>query len=121
MELNEAIAVELLRRDGEVERTAQADNQDGSQAQNNQSALRYPLRFAVDVALIERNYLAKDLGVRKPTVMDKLKADIVKNYATNNIAQATLRQDQLDRKLALERVKRCNKKALKRAIKEYRD
>ena len=58
--------------------------------------------------------------MRKPTVMDKLKAAVANNYAANNLAQAKLRQDQLDRKLELGRVKRRKKKARKRAIKEYR-
>ncbi len=58
--------------------------------------------------------------MRKPTVKEKLKAAIANNYAVDNLAKAKLRQDQLDRKLALECVKGRNKKARKRAIKENR-
>ncbi len=111
MELNEAIAVELKRSEGEVGRTTQAGDHDGAQAQNNQPAPRYPLQFAVD--------WCEDLVVRKPTVKDTVKAVIAKNYAANNITQAKLRQDPIDRKLALERVTRRNKKAQKRTIKKF--
>ncbi len=50
LELNEAISVELLRREGEVEQTARADCLDSAQAQDNPPSLEYQLRFAVDVA-----------------------------------------------------------------------
>ena len=45
MELNEAIAVELLRREGEVTRTAQADDQDSAQVQVNPTTHKYPAQF----------------------------------------------------------------------------
>ncbi len=117
MELNEAIAVELLRREGEVTRTAQTDDQDSAQAQGNPTTPKYPAQFA---ARIEKECLAEDLGVRKPTVKDKLKASVARNYADNNIAETKKTQDQFDGKLALERVKRRSNKQRKRLIKEYR-
>ena len=55
------------------------------------------------MARIEKECLADDLGVRKLRVKDMLKAAIANNYAVNNLAQAKLRQDQLDRKLSLDR------------------
>ena len=65
------------------------------------------------MAGIER---AEDLSVRKPTVNDELKASIAKINATNNIALMKQRQDQLDRKLALESVKCLRNEAHKRLI-----
>ncbi len=111
LKLNESIAVELLRRKGELEQTARPDGQDSAQAKDNPHAPKYLLQLAVDVERVERDCLGMDLGVRKPTVKDRLKAAIANNYAVNNLAHAKLRQDQMDLKLALERVKR---------IKEYR-
>ncbi len=72
------------------------------------------------MARIERECLAEDFGLRKPTVKDKLKAAITNNYAGHNIAQAKLRQEQLVCKLVHDRLKCRNKKQRKRAIKEYR-
>ena len=69
---------------------------------------------------MEKECRAEDLGLRKPTVKEKLKAAIVRNYAGNNIAQVKKIQDQLDHKLALERVERRSKKQRKRLIREYR-
>ncbi len=112
MELNEAIAVELLRREGEVTRTAQADD--------SPTIPKYSAQFLVGVARMENECRAEDLGVRKPTVKEKLKAVIVRNYVGNNIAQVKKIRDQLDRKLALERVKRRSNKQRKRLIREYR-
>ncbi len=80
---------------------------------------RYPLKFAADVKLSERELRAEDAEVRKPTVEDKLKAAITTAYAKHNVEEAKRRQDQLDRKLALERIKRREKKLRKQAIKMF--
>ncbi len=59
MEWNEAIAVELLRREGEVTRTAPADDQDSAQAEGNPTTPNYPAQFAVDVAHIIKSALRR--------------------------------------------------------------
>lgn len=115
-ELNKAIEAELSRREHEVHNSAQAVNSSSAQAQSCQ----YPLQFAVDVRRIEQELEADDQGVRKPTVKDKLKAAITNAYESNDIAGAKRIQDQLDRKLALERIKRREKKLRKQNIKMCR-
>ena len=117
-ELNKAIASELLRREDEVTQTARADEIESAQAQ---SQPLYPAQFAVDVKRIERELLAEELGVSKPTVKDKLKAAITNAYESNDLDKAKRITDQLERKVALELVKRRAKKARKRMIKQYRN
>ncbi len=58
--------------------------------------------------------------MRKPAVKHKLKAAIVSNYVVKNITQAKKIQDQLECKLALERLTHRNKKQCKPPIREYR-
>ncbi len=65
--------------------------------------------------------MAEDLGVRKHTVKDKLKAAVTNAYQVDDIAKAKRIQDQLDRKLALERIKRRAKKTRKRLSKKCRE
>ena len=120
-DLNEAIAAELRRREDEVVHPARADDDAGAQAHCDSQVPKYPLQFAADVARIERECLAGDLGVRKPTVKDKLKAAITNAYESNDIAEAKRKQEQLDRKLALECIRRRAKKARKRHVKRCRD
>ncbi len=67
---------------------------------------------------IERELASEDLGVRKPTVKDKLKAAATNAYQSNDVAKAKKIQDQLDRKLALESIKRRAKKAPKCILKQ---
>ncbi len=67
---------------------------------------------------INKECLAEYVDVRKPTVEDKLKAALTNAYESGNLDQAKRAQEQLDRKLALERVKRRAKKARKRIIKQ---
>ncbi len=62
---------------------------------------------------IESELEAEDHGIRKPTVKEKLEAAIASAYASNDIAKAKRVQDQLDRKLALGRV-RCQEKRLRK-------
>ncbi len=62
----------------------------------------------------ERELGAEDQGIRKPTVKEKLKEAITNAYASNDIAKAKRVQDQLNCKLALERVRRQEKKLRKR-------
>ena len=120
MALNKAIAAELLRREDEAVHSAQADNRPSAQAQSNPNALKYPAQFALGIIRINKECLAEDLDVRKLTVKNKLKAAVINTYQSNNLVQAKRAQDQLDRKLALERVKHHAKKARKRLIKQYR-
>ena len=120
MVLNKAIAAEPLRREDEAVRSAQADNRANAQAQSNLNAPKYPAQFAVDIMIINRKCLVEDLDVRKLTVKEKLKAAVNNAYQYNNLALAKRAQEQLDRKLALERVKRRAKKAPKRIIKQSR-
>ncbi len=63
--------------------------------------VRYPLQYAVDIARIERDSLAVDLSVKKPTVKDKLKAAATNAYPSNDFAKAKRIQNQLERKLEL--------------------
>ena len=65
MELSEDIAGELLRCEDEAVQIARADYGVSAQAQ-------YPAKFAEVVRRIERDCIADELGVRKPTVKDKL-------------------------------------------------
>ncbi len=120
MALNNAIVAELLRREDEAIHSAQADNRANAQAQSNPNAPKYPAQFVVEIMRINKECLAEDLDVRKPTVKDKLKAAVTNAYQSNNLAQAKCAQDQLDRKSGLERVKRRAKEARKRLIKQYR-
>ncbi len=120
MELNKAIAAELLRREDEAVRSAQAYIQASAQAQSNPNAPKYPAQSAVDIMRINKECLVEDLDVRKPTVKDKLKGAVTNAYQSGNLAEAKRAQDQLDRKLALDSVKRRVNKARKRIIKQSR-
>ncbi len=69
---------------------------------------------------VEREFLAEDIGMRKPTVKDKVKAAITKAYNRGDLEEAKGRQDQLDRKFALERAKCRERKAWKRRLQHCR-
>ncbi len=62
--------------------------------------------------------MADQLGVRRSTAKDKLKAAITNALAFGNMVEAKRKQDQLDRKLGLERVKRREKKLRKNRLKQ---
>ena len=111
--LNAAIEAELLRR----ERLVEPVEQESAQAH---VEVRYPLQYAVDNQRIERDMLADDLNIKKPTVKDKLKAAITSAYASNDLDAAKRAQDRLEEKLALERIKRRAKKSRKQMIKQLR-
>ncbi len=78
-ELNDAIAKELSRRESEVLTPIQAVYT---------SCAQYPQRFADGLKRIERELAAKDLGVTKPNVKDKLKAAATNAYQSNDVAKA---------------------------------
>ena len=109
--LNKAIASESLRSENEVTQTARADEIESAQAQ---SEPLYPAQLAVDVKLIESELLAEELRVSKPNLKDKLKAARTNAHESNDLNKTKRITDQLERKLALERVKRRAKKACKR-------
>ncbi len=75
----------------------------------------------MDVALIERECPADKSGVRKPTVKDKLKAGITNTFDRGKNESTKRMLDQYEHKIALERVKRRDKKARMRKVKQIRD
>ena len=114
--LNAAIEKEL-RRENEVEEPLADTGNSSAQATE---VPRFPLQYAIDNKRIEREMQAEDSGVKKPTVKDKLKAAITSAYETNNLEKAKRCQDQLEEKLAFERIKRPAKRSRKRMIKQLR-
>ncbi len=77
-------------------------------------AHKYLVRFARDVDRIEDECLAEDIGIRKPMVKDKVEAAITNAYNRSDLKGAKRRQDQLEKKFAIERAKRSERKARKR-------
>ncbi len=128
MNWNYAVADELSRREEILRHDARIKNDNSAQTRNSQGAQAhgffsppvFPLQYAADNARIERECLAEELGVQKPTVKDKLKAGITNNYNRGDFEEAKRRQDQLERKLALQRIKRREKKTRKRNRKQWR-
>ncbi len=113
--LNKAIADVLSWREKELSTAAQTDA--GASAQ----ARKYLVQYARNVERMEREYLAEDIGVRKPMVKNKVKAAITKAYNRGDLEKAKRRHDQLDRKFALERTKHREKKARKRRMQRCRE
>ncbi len=112
--LNKAIADELSRREKEMSIAAQADAGVSAQAH------KYQLQFTRDVERVERECPAEDISVQKPTVKYKMKAAITNAYNRGDLEEAKRRKDQLDRKFALERAKRRERKARKRRMQHCR-
>ncbi len=71
MELNEAVRVEFIRTEREIQQTARADDQNSAQAQKNLPVPRYMLDFSVEVLRLELEHLLKDFGVCKLTFETK--------------------------------------------------
>ena len=115
--LNAAIEEELRRRENGFEYPVADTGNNGAQVNEVPS---FPLQYAIDNKLIEREMQAEYLGVKKPTVKDKLKAAITPAYETNNLEKEKRFQDQLEEKLAHERIERRPKKLGKRMIKQLR-
>ena len=111
--LNTAIEAELLRREREVEPVEQGSAQAHVE-------VPYPLLYAVDNRRIKRVMLADDFNIKKPTVKGKLKAAITSAYTSNNWNVDKRAQDRLEGKLALELIKRRNRKLRKQMIKQLR-
>ncbi len=70
----------------------------------------YSLHFAKGNALIEREFDTKNLGICRPTVKEKIKAEIVNAYAANDMDRARRAKDQLEKILQRERAKRLQRK-----------
>ena len=111
--MNDANAKELRRRERKTLPTAQAVTTSSAQVQSVQD----PSKFADDLKRIECEMNAEDLEVRKPTVKDKLRAAATNTYQCADIAEAKRFKDQMDRRLALECIKRRARKASKRMLK----
>ncbi len=111
-DINIAIDIELSRRERSFFHSAQSATTTSAQAQNTY----YPLQFSADVSRIERELIAEYLGVHKPTFKDNLKAALVNAYETHDVAETKRRYDQIERKLALQLVRRRAKKARERRI-----
>ncbi len=128
MKLNDAVADELSRWEEIVKQdarmmddnSAQARNSQGAQAHGVVSPAVFPLEYSADNARIECDCQAKELRVQKPAVKDKLKAGITNAYNCCDFEEAKHRQDKLQRKRALERIKPREKKTCKRNLKQYR-
>ncbi len=97
---------ELSRRENQVGTSAQPSNASRAQAHNRPL---YPIQFATDVVRLCNECTVEDLNVHKPTVKDNLKASITNAYNRSDFEEAKRRQDQSERKLALERFKRREK------------
>ena len=108
-QLNDAIAKELVRRESKPDPPARANLEKSAQA----PVLKYPVQYAKDVKRIERELAAEEHGGRKPMVNEKLRTAVTVAYQSNELAKAKRIQDQLDWKMAHERVKRRAKKARK--------
>ncbi len=139
--LNEAIEMELyirnrttvLLQDGS---RAQAQIASGAQAQvmqtvpvsqrgsgnpvSGKDAPMYPEKYAVDNQRIQRKLEADELGIKKPTLKDMIKAEITNAYAVNDLARARREQDYLEAINARERAKRATKKRRKSSIAKLR-
>ncbi len=128
MNLNDAVADELSRREEIVQHDARMKNDNSAQARNSQGAQGhgvvsppvFPLQYAADNARIERECQTGELDVQKPMVKDELKEAINNAYNRSDFEEAKCRQDQLEKKLALERIKHQEKKTLKRNLKQCR-
>ncbi len=76
-------------------------------------AHKYPVQFARDVEIVERECLAEDIVVGKPRLKDRVKAAVINSYNRGDLEEAKRRQEPLDRKFELERDKRRESKARK--------
>ncbi len=77
----------------------------GGTASFTSSRPQYLWQFAKDNALIDREFDAENLGICKPTVKEKIKAEIFNAYAANDMARDRRAQDQVDKILEKERAK----------------
>lgn len=76
----------------------------------------YPRQYAEDVARIERELEAEELGLKKPTRKEKIKAAYTKAYEEGDYALAASHKDHLERINERESAKRKRKKGRKAAI-----
>ncbi len=90
-QLNDAIAEELARREGEAGPPARANLEKSVQP----PVLQYPVQFATDVKRIERKWAAEEHVVRRPTFNEKLRAAVTVAYQSNELAKAKRIQYQL--------------------------
>ena len=122
---NEAIMNELLWRDERATSTsaravkvsgARAHSDDTTVASVPTSLQQYPLQYAVDNQRIANEQEMDDLGLKKPTKKERIKASIVNAIDKGDFSGARKLQDQLEGMNEHERRVRSAKKARAKVI-----